>query len=104
MKLITQDAAAAPQSAAVFPLKHGDSRPAGILDVEMLTAALWQAMQDYAACLTALTAPGLAEDELKKRETRCHMRRADYLEAKIALEACIGAAADPACNGKTKNQ
>lgn len=47
-------------------------------------------MQDYAACLTALTIPGLAEDELKKREMTCHLRRAEYLEAKGALEVCIG--------------
>lgn len=92
MKLIKQDAVAAPQSTAAFPQKTGDRLPTGILTAERLAAALWQAMQDYAACLTALTIPGLAEDELKKRETSCLLRRADYLEAKVALEACIGGA------------
>lgn len=92
MKLIKQDAAAAPQSAAAFPIKRGDGFPAEILAVETLTAALWQAMQDYAACLTALTVPGLADDELMKRETSCHLRRENYLKAKVALEACVGGA------------
>lgn len=99
MKSIKQDAAA-PQSAAAFLRKHGDSLPAGILAVESLTAALWKAMHDYAACLTALTIPGLAEDELKRREMNCHLRRTDYLEAKGALEACIGGADHPARDGK----
>lgn len=100
MKLITQDTAATAHSAAAFPRQQDNSRPAGILAVEALTAALWQAMHDYAACLTALTIPGLADDELKKREKNCRLRRTNYLEAKIALETCIGAIG-PSRDGKT---
>jgi len=48
-------------------------------------------MQEYAACLTALTIPGLADEELKRREASCLLHRANYLEAKGALEACVGA-------------
>lgn len=100
MKLITQDAAATPQSAAAFPQQQENSRHAGILAVEAHTAALWQAMQDYAACLTALTIPGLAEDELKTREKNCRLRRSNYLEAKVALETCLGSIG-PSREGKT---
>jgi hypothetical protein len=91
MKLIKQDAAATLQPAAAFPGKHGDKLPSGMPGVELLTAAMWQAMQEYAACLTALTIPGLAEEELKQREASCLLHRANYLEAKGALEACVGA-------------
>ncbi|WP_151638978.1 hypothetical protein [Noviherbaspirillum aerium] len=86
MKFIKTGAAAEFQSAAGTPRQYGDKQPVGVISVDALTASLRQAMQDYATCLTALTAPGLAEEELKKREATCVLRRAAYLEAKVALE------------------